>query len=181
MEDLRIKNGTVAGLRDSIVQLESGVIDLEMACGDLRAERDELSRCNQERAEQMQDLKNQLTNKRAMHANVEVKLDNLKKRDDELSGQLSMERDQARMREADLQQALKEATNRLTEMKAPQEELKKLRVTYDGLKGRLEVTTTHLESAQQMLEQKDTEMAELRASLLEHRESGQEADLQRLR
>ena len=137
MEDLRIKNGTVAGLRDSIVQLESGVIDLEMACGDLRAERDELSRCNQERAEQIQDLKNQLTNKRAIHANVEVKLDNLKKRDDE---QLSMERDQARMREADLQQALKEATNRLTEMKAPQEELKKLRVTYDGLKGRRRIS-----------------------------------------
>ena len=181
MEDLRTKNQTVAALRDSVVQLESGLIDLEMAHGDLRAERDELSCRNQERASELQDLKNQLTNKHAMHANVEVELDNLKKRDDELIGQLSMERDQARMREADLQRALKEATNRLMEMKAPQEELKTLLATYDDLKGRLEDTTTHLESAQQMLKKKDTEVAGLRASLLEHRESGREEELQRLR
>lgn len=181
MEDLRTKNRTVDGLRDSIVQLESGVIDLTMACGDLRAERDQLSRRNQERVEEMQDLKNELTEKHAMHANVEVRMENLKKHDDELSGQLSMERDQARMREADLQRALKEMTNRLMEMKAPQEELRKLRASYDGLKGRLEVTTTHLESAQRMLEEKDTEAAELRALLLEHRENGQEDELQRLK
>ena len=177
IEDLRAKNRTVAGLQDSVVRLESVVTDLKMTCGDLRTEREELSRSNQDRMEEMQHLKNQLTEQRAMHANTDVLMEDLKIHDDELSGQLTMERDQARMREADLQRALKEATSRLTEMKALQEELKKLRASHDDLRGRLEVTTTDLESAQQALKQKDTEAIEL----LKRREGGQEEELQRLR
>ncbi|KAF8697490.1 hypothetical protein AX14_001372 [Amanita brunnescens Koide BX004] len=177
IEDLRAKNRTVAGLQDSVVRLESVVTDLKMTCGNLRTEREELSRSNQDRMEEMQHLKNQLTEQRAMHANTDVRMEDLKKHDDELSGQLTMERDQARMREADLQRALKEATSRLTEMKALQEELKKLRASHDDLRGRLEVTTTDLESAQQALKQKDTKSIEL----LKHREGGQEEELQRLR
>ncbi|KAF8329627.1 hypothetical protein F5887DRAFT_1004031 [Amanita rubescens] len=180
-QDLRTENQTVVGLQDSVVHLESVIADLKRTCGDLRAERDRLDRDKQEHVEEIQDLKIQLTERREACVDFEDRMADLRKRDDELSAQLSTEKDHASMREADLQRALSAATSQSTEMKALQEELKKLRHSHDDLKGRMGVTTTHLESTQQALKERDEEVAELRGELLHHRESGREEEIQSLK
>lgn len=180
-EDLRTEKQTVVGLQDSVVHLENVIADLRRTYGDLQAERNHLDHDKQEHVKEIQDLKVQIIEQRDAYLDFENRMGYLRKRDDELSARLSTEKDDASMREASLQRALDAATSQLAEMKALQEELKKLRQSHDGLKGRIGVTTMHLESTQQALKERDVEAAELRASLLRQRESGREEEMRRLK